>query len=264
MNNIRFELKKALNKKFFITTSIIAIILLYGLYKYTKYDGMSSYAANNAIHSWLYVIENANFFRYMTPLIVVLAFGDSFYNEYKSGYLRNISTRMNIRKYIKDKIIVNATVSALIIIIPVIILLVASLILYKDSVFVPIDGNSYFNPYGALSNIYYSNPVIYMIFSTIMMGVFAAIYSTLAIAISFYGKSRALILAFPTLVYLILQNIVEFIGSKIPISMTYYPSNSLLFFLESLSPTSMIIHYGIILGLAFFIIKKSYDEGIVI
>lgn len=264
MNNIKSEFKKALNKKFFIIVSVITIILLYGLSNYTKYNGMSSYAPNNAVHSWLYVIENANFFRYMTPLIVVLAFGDSFYNEYKSGYLRNISTRMNIKKYIKDKIIVNAVVSALIMIIPVIILLVASLILYKDSIFVPIDGNTYFNPTGALSNIYHSTPVIYMIFSTFMMGVFAAVYSTLTIAISFHGKSRALILAFPSLVYLILQNIVEFIGSRIAISTTYYPSNSLLFFLESLSPIDMMIHYGIILGLAFFIIKKSYNEGIVI
>lgn len=187
---LKIEIRKVLNYRFYLVLFFVTLILLVGLFRYNFVYANGMYAPKNAFHAWFYSVSDGSFhiFEFLTPLFIVIAYGDSLYDELNNGYTRMVCIRSEFSKYLKAKYIVNSFVAFLSIVIPSLILLILSTILYQHNI--PNKGNfdAYWNPHGELMDLYNKNPYIYIVFCIIIMGIFAISYSSLTIAISFCKK----------------------------------------------------------------------------
>lgn len=251
---IKTEFKKAFNYKFYIVLCAFTILLLFGLYKYQFINPSGIFETDNAFHGWFYSIEEGSFhiIENLAALIVVIPFGDSLFSEFSNGYARMICTRVNFKEYIKAKYFVNSIMAFLTIVIPNLVLFITSLIIHKAT----IPNDKYWNPHGELMGLYFSSPILYILFCILIMGIFAIVYSSLSFAISFYSKYRTIVLLFPFLIYTAFQFFCDF-NNLISIQ----PRLSLMYYLESCHFLIIyIIEYTVILIISFLLIKSKLKE----
>lgn len=261
-NIMKIDIKKCLNKRFLISITGLTIFLLIGLFQY--YNGKTlGYSDNNAIHAFLAVIENNHtILPSMAILLSTIVCGDSLYNEYRSGHLRNIVSRFSLKQYILIKAIVNIIISAIVVMIPMIIMMITSLLIFDLDKSILSDP-SYYGPTGKLVEIYVNYPIFYMIISIALMGVFVAMYSTLSIGIAFYAKFRSVSIIIPVLAYNIFQFISELVGHEIALNDYQRPMIGMLFTILMFD-YQMFLWYILILIIASSLVYFKLKKGLII
>lgn len=222
-NIIKMELKKALFSKYFLfglsllmlfallsAAYMIEIRMDYnpdGLFEFYMEGGKFTTNPDLPLfgfyNSWLggedlslaYVL----FFN-LLPIGAALPFGWSFYTERKSGYLKNIASRINKEHYFIAKTIAVFVSGMLAVLIPMLVnvLLVSAFVPAID----PFVGYTFYNHtyFGTLwVDLLYTNPLLHMLLYILLNTVYGGIFALLSFAVAFYVKNIFAVIFLPFL-----------------------------------------------------------------
>lgn len=251
------EFKKGINYKFIISIFSITLILLGEVYNYNT-GNIPMYSEANAIHCFLNAIFSK--VRTLVPLILILGgwiYSDTLHKEWKSGYLRFISVRLNFKSYLKKKFIVNFIISYLIVFIPLLILFIVSRVLFQNNLEV-LDSTRYYNVQGVLQQFYINYPDLYMILSILISGIPFALFSTLGISASFVIHSRIIIITLPFIFYSLLDLLIGIFRIDIA------TPEIILSWIRIELNKSIFIILSLVLVLILFLLKKTKEKGVII
>ncbi|MGL4731112.1 MAG: hypothetical protein ACRCW0_05975 [Clostridium sp.] len=136
------------------------------------------------------------------PLIVTIAFADAYLEDLKSGFIKNIITRYDKKKYLITRFWVNFVISGLIIAIPFIVnyMLYASFIpSIEPKVFFssPVLEQRDFLPY-----IFFNFPLLHVFTRIFLLFVYGGTFSSIALASSIFFKNKYVITILPFIVYI--------------------------------------------------------------
>ncbi|MBP3038804.1 hypothetical protein J9303_04700 [Bacillaceae bacterium Marseille-Q3522] len=190
----------------------------------------------------------------LLPIIVSLPFADTFARDRQSGYLRSILTKGKIKEYFRGLYLVNFLFAGVVITIPLLANIYFAFMfvpnIKPDPVInnlIPLDSTSSFFP-----DLYYSHPFIHMLFFVALAFIFAGMFATISLSISFFAYNRFVILVSGFLVQMLLSLIAGFTGTN-----ALKPT---LFLLEYGAPnisfpvTMLIFGIGMIVSTLFYII----------
>ena len=139
-------------------------------------------------------------FYYLLPVASVIPFAWSYYTERKSGYLKNITSRTDKKKYFIAKTIAVFTSGALAVLIPLIVN-IAIVSAFVPTI-TPFAGYTFYN-YVYIGDmwvdLYYSNPSLYVALYVLLDALYGGIFALLSFATAFYVKNIFAVMFFPFL-----------------------------------------------------------------
>ncbi|MBE6731810.1 MAG: hypothetical protein E7564_08995 [Ruminococcaceae bacterium] len=238
---IKLEMKKAICSKFFLMG--LALLLLFALLSaWYIIECNGNYNPEKITNSL--IMENGSFymnpdislygfykgwvgadvlsiagnvFFKIIPIAAAIPYGWTFCREYKSGYLKNIASRVDKKKYIIAKSLAVFTSGALVVLIPLIvnIMLVSSFLPLADSI---VDNVIYnYISFGYLwADLFFTHPFTYVILYVMLDVLYGGIFALLSFAISFYVRNVFAALFFPFIATLIMGFIEKNIWTNIP------------------------------------------------
>lgn len=208
---IKSEFKRAIGSKNTLIAFILTIFSLlvayldfiqflqFGFYGLKKiYDGVDIFIR-------IRCTTRASTLILFAPLLATLPFSNSYLLDKESGFLRLMYLKIDQKKYIWIKIIINAVVSGLVISLASFLILVFLVALYG------IRNTNLNEVQGAFSSLFYQNKFFYSMLIIIISFIFSAIFSTLALGISPWIRNRYLTFIFPFFFYIISGTIFEYI-----------------------------------------------------
>lgn len=264
---VKIELKKAIKNKFFIITLIIANIfaLFSALYMIESYfdvkhqikihgaGGNPMTQSFSLFNHWIGgESQSLGYTVYFTllPLIAALPYSWSYFIENKTGYVKSVVTRSSKSQYYLSKYIATFTAGGLVVLIPLVVnlLIVASFV----PAITPSKLYALYYPvgFGSLwSALFYTHPVMYVMLYLLLDFIFAGLFATMGLAVSFFIKNRIAIILIPFFFILILHYARTFLAYK------YYSEISPLHFLHS-TAIENYANSGVILtqGVLFFVL----------
>ena len=238
---IKMEMKKAICSKFFLMG--MGFLLLFALLsawymvenwmlynpdivlserfyidgKYVKNPDIALFSFHGAwIGGEILSLASMVFFR-LVPIAAAIPYGWTFCRELKSGYMKNVASRVNKKKYIFAKALAVFTSGALAVLIPLIVnvLLVSAFIPYND----PYVTDSAYNytDYGQLwSDIYFNNQLLFVILHLLLDGLYGGIFALLSFSVSFYIKNVLAAMFFPFIATLVLGYLNSNLWTNLP------------------------------------------------
>lgn len=264
---VKIELKKAIKNKGFVTILIIAgIFALFSAWymidsyfyhqlqkKIIGFGGNPMVQSSSLFNHWIGGEASSlgyTLFFTLLPLIAALPYSWSYFIENKTGYVKSVVTRSSKSQYYLSKYIATFIAGGLVVLIPLVInfLVVAC--------FVPAITPTKMYPlyyavgHGSLwSQLFYTHPVVFVLLYLILDFIFAGLFATMGLAISFFIKNRIAIILIPFFFILVLHYSRTFLAYK------YYNEISPLHYLHSTSIENYA-NGGMILaqGLLFFVL----------
>jgi ABC-type transport system involved in multi-copper enzyme maturation permease subunit len=228
---LKIELRKAFGNKLFLLTLAVGIVIA----SISAYQNIQLYldaVAHNAYRKevlpdilfnpmypafspytyWIggdYQYPMTSLFYLLLPLMASLAFGWSFFMEKKSGYIKNVVTRTKKTHYFLAKYIAVFLSGGAVIAIPLVInfLTVACFIpAYQPDIYY----NIYYSMhYHFLSELFYSSPLLYVIYVMALDFVFSGLIATASMALTFFVRNRFAVVLLPFLLLLGIQYIQD-------------------------------------------------------
>lgn len=219
---LKFEFEKMLRSPFFYISlgCMLLFVLMSGVdsiigYNVTVNEVYPHYmesgkfvrndfqALNTSYQNWigseLLTLASTLFFT-LLPVFCVLPFAASLYTEKKSGYIKNVVHYTGKRNYFLSKILVVFTSGFLVVFVPLIInFLVVSAFIPSTVPHVNYNFYTYVNFGDMWSDIFFSNPILYVALYILLDSVFGGILALSAVAVSFYIHNKVAIILIPFL-----------------------------------------------------------------
>lgn len=155
----------------------------------------------------------------LIPILAVLPYADSFYQDEKSGYAKSILSRTDKKYYYTAKYTSVFLSGGSAVVIPLLINLGASALLLPA--LRPQVSTSFFaiNASSMWGDLFYSHPFLYVFLFLAIDFVFSGFLATIALIVSFFVEHRFIVLFSPFLVYLFFYSLFTFLGldSWVPI-----------------------------------------------
>ncbi|MEL5898788.1 hypothetical protein AAGC94_12035 [Clostridium sporogenes] len=238
-NYIKNEFKRAFfSKGALICFGISLIIFLLGFSELARFGIYGFTNVYDFIDIFLYCRDVGKFsiLVLIAPLLAAIVYSNSYLSDKNSGYLKFIYLRIDKKKYILTRLIANAVVSGLMIVLASLVMLIILAIIYG----INIKGASpSLNIEGPLSYVYYNNKWLYCIIILMLSFSFYAIFSTLALGASTIINNKYFSFLAPFFYYIISGTL--FIIFKL------YPLNATCLFKLKAFSIQWIISYQIIL-----------------
>ncbi len=227
---LKIELRKAFGNKLFLLTLAVGIVIA-SISAYQNIQVYLSAVAQDAYRKeisdvlfnpmypafspytyWIsgdYQYPMTSLFYLLLPLMASLAFSWSFFMEKKSGYIKNVVTRTKKTHYFLAKYIAVFLSGGAVIAFPLIInfLTVACFIpAYQPDIYY----NIYYKmSYHFLSELFYSSPLLYVIYVMVLDFVFSGLIATASMALAFFVRNRFAVVLLPFLLLLGIQYIQD-------------------------------------------------------
>ncbi len=174
----------------------------------------------------------------LLPLLAVFPYGDSFFMDEKSGFVKNLFLKTEKRNYFVSKYIAVFLSGGCAVVLPLLLNLVLTAATLPS--LIPQPGAQTFGIFSAdmWSGIYYSHPYAYVFLYLLIIFLFGGFLAVLGLVVSFFVQNRFLVLLAPFVVCLFVHSIFNLVDLK------------QFDILNFLSPSQMIdgIRFPIILG----------------
>jgi len=232
------ELKRATISKNTLIALILTIALYFiGYYEFTGFIGFNVKEFKEIYDSIdIFIVIRKSYLSLLIPLIASMVFSDSYLLDLETGYLNFIYLRLSRKRYMLIKILVNAIISGLVIVVSSIIVFIILYLIFG------INENSLFNEVtGTFSLIYKKNKSIYFLILIITSFIFNVIFATLSLGLSPYLKNRYLTVIASFAYYVI--------SATIFVSLKLFQLNATLLFTLNYLSSGMLIIYQILLFL---------------
>lgn len=168
---------------------------------------------STAYENWIFF--EPNLYRYalifVLPILAVLPYGISYYSDLKSGYIKQIATRISMKVYTRAKYIATFLSGGVAITLPLFVqfLLTATIYpLHKPYRF----NGSLIGQYSFATDFFYEHPVIYTILRMLIIFVISGLLATVSLLVSKYIYNLFSVFITPFVVSFILQFITKIIG----------------------------------------------------
>ena len=221
---IKNEMRKALFSRAALITYLLSFSLVIyhtvtkaGIYNefYTAYQtgevqGNPMITAVSLYCNWLGADVTSfatSAFFFLFPIIAVMPYGWSMAGEIKSGYTKNVISRIPRKVYFFFKYFAAFVSGALAVMIPLLLsFLLMSLVLpalHMENIY----------PYGVIgersmwAELYYSNPFLYSMLYVLLDGVFSGLTACISMVLAFFTRSRVSVVLMPFFLMLLLDYI---------------------------------------------------------
>lgn len=229
---LKIEIKKATRNIMFIITLIVAVIItmfsavhvINQYYDTIAYDNISEslmnditnpdYAMISLFNSWIgqeWISVGEALFYLLLPFFSTLAYSWSLNSEQKSGYEKQIITRTYRKKYYISKYFSVFIAGGLVIVIPMLLNFMVV------AMFIPaIEPDIFYDMYYGMnttqvfSTLFFAHPYMFVAYRLISNFIFAGLFATMGMSLTFFIKNKFLIVTIPFLLSLILSYISSY------------------------------------------------------
>lgn len=190
------------------------------------------------------------------PLISCLPYSYSYLEDKKSGFFNLINTRVKNKNYLYSKLISNAIAGGIAVSLPTLLYGLIIIIFFKNEA----TRDLLINPSGPFSELFKTNPNIYIIFFSFMEFLAGAMYATMGMAISSFINRKVITIISPLIISNIQSTLFRMIGLEY---FTYFIMFG--FHVIDIKISSVVFLFSITMilsSLAFFIKgRKDYTDG---
>lgn len=217
---LKIEIKKALNNKFFYVTIVIATLLtmlsaISNIFAYMKMQGLineslelygemyyNPFLPSDSLFTYWIGGETISLyyslFFLLIPIFAAFPYGWSYYMETKKGYIKNVITRTDKKKYYISKYIAVFVAGGLAVLIPLLInFMVVSCFVPARMTSVIYDQYINIPPTNMWSQIAYTHPYLYVFMYMILDYVFSGLIAGLCMTVSLFFKNRVVVVLLP-------------------------------------------------------------------
>lgn len=148
------------------------------------------------------------------PLLACLPFGTSYFDDYNSGFLKNIYMRISKKEYLLVKYIVTFLSAGIAVILPLMLNLICSLMLLPNLVPTPAYVQNQVNPMVVFYTLFYLYPILYTFIYFVFIFFMAGIFACIGLVASFLTDYKIILLICPFLIQLIIHVVCTIIGKS--------------------------------------------------
>ena len=166
----------------------------------------------NSILPLDYVSFYGNIYYYAVPLLSVLPFGVSYYQDVQNGYRKNVCIRMNKKMYLAGKYLAVFLSAGVICVAPLVLNLVLTSAVIPAMV--PQRGTNLFaiTEFSFMTELFYARPFLYLFFYLILDFVMTGMLACVALGVSTFAKNHYVVLFSPFILFFLLQAVSEYSG----------------------------------------------------
>ncbi|WP_035294868.1 hypothetical protein [Clostridium sp. KNHs214] len=214
---IRIEIKRIFKRKSLYVALLIGIVIA-SLEAFSnnhiRLKSKDFIDFSNGVYNNLMLYNVGKYMRMLQiifPLMVTIVFADSYLEDVKSGFIKNMLTRYDKKKYLINRFFVNFVISGLIISIPFIV----NYLLYAS--FIPsIEPKIFFSSPALearnfLPRIYYKFPLLHVFIRIFLLFIYGGTFSSIALASSIYSRNKYVITIIPFIVYMAMDVIAPMV-----------------------------------------------------
>lgn len=166
----------------------------------------------NSILPLDYVSFYADIYYYSVPLLIVLPFGVSYYQDIQSGYRKNICIKMNKKNYLAGKYLAVFLSAGTVCVLPLLLNLLLTTTVIPA--LIPQRGTALFGifSWSFMSHLFYTKPFLYLFFYFLLDFVMAGALAWVALEVSSIVHNRYIVLFSPFVLFFMLQAVTEYAG----------------------------------------------------
>lgn len=213
---------------------------------------------------WIEYIVDSNYKQLLFMLLPVLAaipFADTYAKDKQTGFLKAIISKGKLKQYFTGMYISNFITAGLVITIPLLINIYLAFMTLPN---VQPDPIVALNPADNMNIIfpalYYSHPLLHMLFYVLLAFLFAGMYATFCLSISFLSNNRFVILVSAFAIDMVLSMLFSFLGKYHWITSNFITELTLT---DHVSFASVITVWLIELAIATLIITWGVKKRVV-
>lgn len=247
---IGIEIKRIFKRKSLYVALLIGIVIAFlevFSNNHIKLKSQDFIDFSNGVYNNLMLYNVGKYMRMLQmifPLMVTIVFADSYLEDVKSGFIKNIITRYDKKKYLVNRFLVNFVISGLIISIPYIV----NYMLYAS--FIPsIEPKIFFSSPALearnfLPRIYYKFPLLHVFIRIFLLFIYGGTFSSIALVSSIYSRNKYVITIIPFIIYVAMDVITQMLLN--------YRYSPMMFLFNPTGYNHMFIAFPLILITACF------------
>lgn len=146
---------------------------------------------------------------FTVPVLASLPFAGSYKEDIVSGYIKNVTTRISRKEYLKTKYIVTFLIGGIVSVFPMIVnFLLTAMVL---PAILPQASTGYFPifSYSMLGELFYSHPYIYLLIYMVINFIFLGLLSTLALVSAYICDNLFTTILSPFIIYLFVYAVTQ-------------------------------------------------------
>ena len=162
---------------------------------------------------WMYFTGETYYIYTLTfPLLATLVYADAYAEDFNTGLIKSILTKVEKRKYLNTRYLVNFLMGGGVAVLPLIINFLGEMMAFPL-----IENNYYFGmplvtQESYLADMFYQSPFIYVLLRIFWIFIFGGMLASLGLAFSTVVKNRYIVLIFPFLIVLALDVLLSTFG----------------------------------------------------
>ena len=150
-------------------------------------------------------------FYLILPLLAVLPFGSSFFEDIKSGYIINVCTRVEKKIYFKAKYLAVFLSGGVAVVAPLLLNLVLSSMFMPA--FIPDNGTvGTISPTTMAYEVFFTHPLIYVLMLIVIDFIFAGVIATLVLSYTYFTEHRFGVMIVPFVFYFFIYSLTNLIN----------------------------------------------------
>ncbi|MEG2656914.1 MAG: hypothetical protein RSA29_14560 [Clostridium sp.] len=260
---LKLELKRGLKRKSFIIALLVTFIFCviniikndyyllsmpYVTYPYFLEDFIKSGIISSCENFIMFRFTDvSNILFCIMPIIVSMAYGDSYLEDLNSGFLKSILSRCSKNKYFINKFVANFIIAGIAFTLPLLINFLINICF--GATLQPEILNPNNLRIGNLNmNLYVNHPMMYTTLWLFIYFIFSGAIASISLAISIITRNKFIVLVIP---FILMQLISIFFRS---INMNSYSPMSFLYLSNNIDIKSMIISFIVMVSSTFMIL----------
>ena len=241
---IKMELSRAFKNKYFYLASTVGIGItlwhyfrysyilaenIYRLYKGTIFPTFLEKVkyGTPAVQAWIGTQAiGYNIYFFIMPLLCAIPYGISLCLDKKSGYINNITTRVDKKKYYKAKVLAVFLSGGAVAVIPLIFNLLLCMCFLP--IMFPLASSMEFpvSFYSLFGDLFYSHTFLYILIYLLFDFIFFGLLNCLCVVITYFEDNRFTVVLAPFIIYFAVHVFCSWgleKGDYSPMVYTYFP-----------------------------------------
>ena len=215
---LKMEINRIIGRPIFWLVILVGIVIavwpIIQTWPHGVTDAVYVTYTGSAYIMWMYILQSGLYHIYALtfPLLTTLAYSDAYAEDFNTGFIKNILTKVEKKKYLKVRYGVNFVLGGLVVVFPLVINFMGEMLAYPL-----IENSLYFGMRmvtvnGFMPELFYSHPFIYTVLRMLSIFLFGGMLSSLALALSTVIKNRYIVLVFPFIILIGLDVLLDSFG----------------------------------------------------
>lgn len=262
----KIELNRLLRAKGLYLALLIGMAL--GVWYFMKYDlpmlqsrgefpDFSKYGTGVPTAYEMYMGSNAfmtptYLFLLFNPILAVLPYAMTYHTDRESGWIKNISVRMEKKEYVRIKLTLSFLSGMLVIIIPLVVSFLLTACWFPMKLPQRMLGYTLIGVRNIWNNLFYMHPLIYTLLMILMNGIYGGMMAVLSMLLAHATDKGVLVGIMPFVYHLFLFSFLNLLG---------HAELSPLRFLNGETSVNYWFQYILVLVLTGLFIVLTYKQG---